>query len=50
MAVYVQMAIETYSWNPLPDDGGLVERGAWERRTTQYDWVRTWKLEALPSQ
>lgn len=41
---YIQMAIETYSWNPLPEDGGLVESGTWEQRTTQYEWVRTWKL------
>ncbi|WP_146400911.1 glycosyl hydrolase [Planctomycetes bacterium CA13] len=42
---FIQMAIETYSWNPLPDDGGLVESGTREQRTTQYEWVRTWKLE-----
>ena len=42
---YIQMAIETYDWNPIPDDGGLVEHGTHEERTTQYDWVRTWKLE-----
>ncbi|WP_404306066.1 LamG domain-containing protein [Neorhodopirellula lusitana] len=42
---YLTMAIETYDWNPLPDDGGLVESGTWDQRTTQYDWVRTWRLE-----
>lgn len=42
---YIQMAIETYDWNPLPDNGGLVESGTREQRTTQYDWVRTWKLQ-----
>lgn len=42
---YIQMAIETYSWNPIPDGGGLVENGTWEERTTRYEWVRTWKLE-----
>ena len=42
---HIQMAIETYSWNPIPDDGGLVANGTWEERTTQYEWVRTWKLE-----
>lgn len=42
---YIQMAIETYDWNPIPDDGGLVEHGTRDERTTQYDWVRTWKLE-----
>jgi len=41
---YIQMAIETYDWNPIPDDGGLADSGTWEQRTTQYDWVRTWKL------
>ncbi len=45
MPAYIQMAIETYDWNPIPDDGGLVEHGTREERTTQYDWVRTWKLE-----
>lgn len=43
---YMIMAIETYDWNPLPDNGGLVESGTEEQRTTRYDWVRTWKLEA----
>ena len=42
---HIQMAIETYDWNPIPEDGGLVEHGTREERTTQYDWVRTWKLE-----
>ncbi|MGJ8642375.1 MAG: glycosyl hydrolase [Luteolibacter sp.] len=41
---FIQMAIEVYDWNPLPADGGLVEKGTWEQRTTQYDWVRTWRL------
>lgn len=41
---YIQMAIETYDWNPIPEDGGLVETGTREQRTTQYDWVRTWEL------
>ena len=42
---YYQMAIETYDWNPVPEDGGMVARGTEEERTTKYDWVRTWKLE-----
>lgn len=46
---YIQMAIETYSWNPIPADGGLVKSGTREERTTQYEWVRTWKLDALPA-
>ncbi|MEM1026945.1 MAG: glycosyl hydrolase [Planctomycetota bacterium] len=42
---YLHMAIETYDWNPVPEDGGMVAAGNWEERTTQYEWVRTWKLE-----
>lgn len=42
---YLQMAIETYDWNPLPDGGGLVATGTPEQRTTQYDWIRVWRLE-----
>lgn len=41
---YLHMAIETYDWNPIPDDGGRVASGTEEERTTKYDWVRTWKL------
>lgn len=44
MPKYIQMAIETYNWNPIPDGGGLIDTGTWEQRTTQYDWVRVWKL------
>lgn len=47
---FIQMAIETYDWNPIPADGGLVETGAWEQRTTRYDWVRTWRLSDAPAQ
>ncbi|MDC0584616.1 hypothetical protein OAO55_02685 [Bacteroidales bacterium] len=45
MPAWIHMAIETYDWNPIPPDGGLVESGTWEQRTTQYQWVRTWKLK-----
>lgn len=49
---FVQMAIETYDWNPIPSDGGLVEAGTVDQRTTRYDWVRVWRLDpafTLPS-
>ncbi|WP_231931106.1 glycosyl hydrolase [Botrimarina hoheduenensis] len=45
MPAYLQMAIETYDWNPLPEGGGLVATGTQEQRTTQYDWIRVWRLE-----
>lgn len=45
MPAYLQMAIETYDWNPLPEGGGLVSTGTWEERTTQYDWIRVWRAE-----
>ena len=41
---YLHMAIETYDWNPVPEDGGLVASGTQEQRTTKYDWIRTWRL------
>lgn len=40
---YIQMAIETYDWNPVPERGSMVERGSLEERQTQYEWVRTWR-------
>ncbi len=42
---FYQMAIETYDWNPVPSDGGLVKAGSKEERTTRYDWIRTWKIK-----
>ncbi|MEM6391421.1 MAG: glycosyl hydrolase [Planctomycetota bacterium] len=42
---FLQMAIETYDWNPVPDDGGLITTGTLDQRTTRYDWVRVWKPE-----
>lgn len=47
---FIQMAIEVYDWNPLPEDGGLVSKGTLEQRTTMYDWVRTWKLSDTPKE
>ncbi|MDV7186400.1 HYR domain-containing protein [Lutibacter sp. TH_r2] len=43
LKMYLRMVVETYDWNPVPDDGGMT--GSEEDRTTYYDWVRTWKLE-----
>ena len=44
MPAFIQMAIETYDWNPVPEGGGLIRTGTWEERTTKYDWVRVWRL------
>lgn len=41
---YLHMAIETYNWNPVPEDGGMVASGTLDERTTKYDWIRTWRL------
>ncbi|VGO20463.1 hypothetical protein [Pontiella sulfatireligans] len=41
---YLHMAIETYDWNPIPEDGGMVASETLDERTTKYDWIRTWKL------
>lgn len=42
--MWLQMAIETYDWNPVPDDGGMVKAGTEEQRTTSYEYIRTFKL------
>ncbi|MGJ8694420.1 MAG: ricin-type beta-trefoil lectin domain protein [Thalassotalea sp.] len=47
--MWLQMAIETYDWNPVPATGSKVENGTWEERTTQYEWIRTWKIEDAPT-
>ncbi|MEM9341067.1 MAG: glycosyl hydrolase [Bacteroidota bacterium] len=41
---WIQIAIETYDWNPVPEDGGMVKKGNLEERTTAYDWIRVWEL------
>ncbi|MEO0793985.1 MAG: hypothetical protein AAFX93_02420 [Verrucomicrobiota bacterium] len=40
---YLQMAIETYDWNPVPPEGNMIERGNEEERTTSYEWIRVWE-------
>lgn len=40
--MHLRMVVETYDWNPVPEDGGMT--GSIEDRTTYYDWVRSWKL------
>ncbi len=42
LVMYLRMVVETYNWNPVPFDGGM--NGSLEDRTTNYDWVRSWKL------
>ncbi len=44
LPMYMRMVVETYDWNPVPSDGGMVGRTE-EERTTSYDWVRTWELK-----
>lgn len=47
--MWLQMAIETYDWNPVPSNGGMVASGNATQRTTSYEWVRTWKLDDASS-
>lgn len=44
LPMYLRLVTETYNWNPVPGDGGM--NGSAEDRTTYYDWVRVWELEA----
>ncbi|MDO6761263.1 family 16 glycosylhydrolase [Tamlana sp. 2_MG-2023] len=41
--MYLRMVVETYNWNPVPEDGGM--NGTEAERTTTYNWVRSWTLE-----
>lgn len=41
--MYLRMVVETYNWNPVPEDGGM--NFSKKDRTTTYNWVRSWKLE-----
>lgn len=45
MPAFLHMAIETYDWNPVPADGGVLATQMKKGRTTSYDWVRTWRLK-----
>lgn len=42
LPMYLRMVVETYNWNPVPEDGGMT--GSKVDRTTTYNWVRSWKL------
>ena len=42
LPMYLRMVVETYNWNPVPEDGGMT--GSVGDRTTTYNWVRSWKL------
>ncbi|MFI3290065.1 MAG: fimbrillin family protein [Rikenellaceae bacterium] len=42
---HVQMSIQVYDWNLVPEDGGQVTSASVEDRTTYFDWVRVWKIE-----
>lgn len=41
---HLQMSIQVYDWNPVPEDGGEVSRVSVEDRTTYFDWVRVWDV------
>ncbi|MEM6642692.1 MAG: glycoside hydrolase [Bacteroidota bacterium] len=43
LPMHIKLVIETYNWNPTPEDGGMNMSA--EDRTTYYDWVRVWELE-----
>ncbi len=41
---FMQFSIESYDWNPIPDNVSKVENGSLEERTTYLDYIRTFKL------
>lgn len=45
LQMYLRLVVETYDWNPVPEDGGMT--GTKSERTTYYDWVRSWELKDI---
>ncbi len=41
----VQISIEMYDWNPIPEDGGKVASLPEADRTSHFDWVRVWEVK-----
>jgi len=41
---FMQFSIESYDWNPIPEDGGKVASASLEDRLTHIDYIRTFKL------
>jgi len=35
--MYLRLVVETYDWNPVPEDGGM-------NKSLDYNWVRSWEL------
>ncbi len=44
VASHVQLSIQVYEWNLVPEDGGEVTRASVEDRTSYFDWVRVWEV------
>jgi len=42
--LFLHFSIESYDWNPIPDDGGKVARANKADRTALIDYIRTYKL------
>ncbi len=45
LASYVQMSIEYYDWNPIPEDGGVLATLSGDDLISYFDWVRVWELK-----
>lgn len=48
LEMHLKMAVETYDWNQ-PDSGNDGMGNSKWQRTTIYDYVRSWKLEDIPT-
>ncbi|SFC02173.1 hypothetical protein SAMN04489722_101472 [Algibacter lectus] len=42
--LFIHFSIESYDWNPIPEDGGKVASANKEDRTAFIDYIRTYKL------
>jgi len=42
--MHMQFSIESYDWNPIPENGSQVELMSLEDRTTYVEYFRAFKL------
>lgn len=42
--MYLQFSIESYDWNPIPENGSFVETASLSDRTANIEYIRSFKL------
>ncbi len=45
LASFMQLSIEYYDWNPIPDEGNVISTLSGDDLVSHFDWVRVWELK-----